>query len=136
MERQWSDTRQEVGAVSRQNGRMVLTSTSHCLSSSFVQFPEYQFYLFSVYINLEFIVSVFMLSVKQHNQLRLNLRLFINCTAIKTFTFNFHEIFWCYWFLCNWILDFLMGRSPGGKGRKQHICLSDTQHGGPSRVCA
>ena len=23
--------------------------------------------------------------------------------------------------LCNWILDFLTGRTPGGKGRQQHV---------------
>ena len=37
--------------------------------------------------------------------------------------------------LSNWILDFLTGW-PGGKGRQQHICHADPQHGGPSGVRA
>jgi hypothetical protein len=36
--------------------------------------------------------------------------------------------------LCNCILDFLT--PPGGKGRQQHICHADPQHGGPSGVRA
>jgi hypothetical protein len=38
--------------------------------------------------------------------------------------------------LCNWILEFLMGNPPGGKGRQQHICHADPQHWGPSGLCA
>jgi hypothetical protein len=33
--------------------------------------------------------------------------------------------------LCNWILDFLTGCPPGGKGKQQHICHADPQHGAP-----
>ena len=38
--------------------------------------------------------------------------------------------------LCNWILDFVMGRPPGDEGRQKHICHSDPQHWAPSRVRA
>jgi hypothetical protein len=27
--------------------------------------------------------------------------------------------------LCNWILDILTGRPPGGKSRQQHVCHAD-----------
>ena len=38
--------------------------------------------------------------------------------------------------LCNWVLDFLTGCSPGGEGRKQHLRFADPQHRGPTRVRA
>ena len=38
--------------------------------------------------------------------------------------------------LCNWVLDFLTGRLPGGEGRKQHLHFADTQHRGPARLHA
>ena len=38
--------------------------------------------------------------------------------------------------LCNWVLDFLTGCPPGGKGRKHHLHSADPQHWGPTRVRA
>ena len=38
--------------------------------------------------------------------------------------------------LCNWVLDFLTGRPPGGECRQQHLHPADPQHWGPTRVRA
>ena len=37
---------------------------------------------------------------------------------------------------CNWVLVFLMGRPPGGEGRKKHLHFADTKHWGPTRMRA
>ena len=38
--------------------------------------------------------------------------------------------------LCNWVLDFLTVRTPGGEGRKQHLRFADPQNWGPTRESA
>ena len=38
--------------------------------------------------------------------------------------------------LCNWVLDFLTGRPPGGEGRQQHLHYADPQHRDPTGVYA
>ena len=38
--------------------------------------------------------------------------------------------------LCNWVLNFLTGRPPGGEDRKQHPHFAVPQHRGPTRVRA